>query len=321
MYLGIEIGGTKLQLGVGQPASTSLAALERLDIVAAGGAQGILQQIEQQAPALIDQFNVEKIGIGFGGPLDATQGIVTKSHQIEGWDNFPLGAWCQQQLARPTLLGNDCDVATLAEAALGAGKDCHSVFYVTVGTGVGGGFVVDGKSPAEGRPAAAEIGHLRPGPLATSSEATVESIASGWGIVAAARKQLLPEATEGPTQIESTEEDRSDLLSRCQSQLDSLTAQQIAAAAAAGNQLAADILSQAVRVLGWGIAQVITLQAPEIVVVGGGVSLIGEERFFKPLREFVDQYVFPPLRETYRIAPAALSELAVVHGAIMRAAQ
>ena len=73
--------------------------------------------------------------------------------------------------------------------------------------------------------------------------------------------------------------------------------------------------------LGWGIAQVITLQAPEIVVVGGGLSLIGEERFFKPLLEFVDQYVFPRLRETYRIVPAALSELAVVHGAIIRAAQ
>ena len=318
MYLGIEIGGTKLQLGVGQPASSKLAALQRVNVVASAGATGILQQIEQQAPALIDQFNVEKIGIGFGGPLDATQGIVTKSHQIEGWDNFPLGSWCQQQLARPTLLGNDCDVATLAEAALGAGKDCHSVFYVTVGTGVGGGFVVNGKSPAEGRPAAAEIGHLRPGPLATSSQATVESIASGWGIVAAARKHLLPQTTDGES---VSDEDRSDLLSRCQSQLDTLTAQQIAAAAAAGNQLATDILSQAVRVLGWGIAQVITLQAPEIVVVGGGLSLIGEERFFKPLREFVDQYIFPPLRETYRIAPAALSELAVVHGAIIRAAQ
>ena len=318
MYLGIEIGGTKLQLGVGQPASTKLAALQRLDVVASAGATGILQQIEQQAPNLIDQFNVEKIGIGFGGPLDATQGIVTKSHQIEGWDAFPLGSWCQQQLARPTLLGNDCDVATLAEAALGAGKDCRSVFYVTVGTGVGGGFVVDGKSPAEGRPAAAEIGHLRPGPLATSSEATVESIASGWGIVAATRKQLLPEATDEES---VSDEDRSDLLSHCQSQLDTLTAEQIAEAAAAGNQLATDILLQAVRVLGWGIAQVITLQAPEIVVVGGGVSLIGEERFFKPLREFVDQYVFPPLRETYRIAPAALNELAVVHGAIIRAAQ
>ena len=145
MYLGIEIGGTKLQLGGGEPASTSLATLERFDIVARVRAQGILQQIEQQAPALIEQFKVETIGIGFGGPLDATQGIVTKSHQIQGWDNFPLGPWCQQQLARPTLLGNDCDVATLAEAALGAGKDCRSVFYVTVGTGVGGGFVVDGK--------------------------------------------------------------------------------------------------------------------------------------------------------------------------------
>ena len=314
MHLGIEIGGTKLQLGIGLPTQTTLTKLERLDIDANAGAEGILEQIATTAPTLIEEYNVEKIGIGFGGPLDASQGIVTKSHQVEGWDNFPLGQWCQQQLARPTLLGNDCDVATLAEAKLGAGKDCRSVFYVTVGTGVGGGFVIDGKSPAEGRPATAEIGHLRPGPLAESAQATVESIASGWGIVAAARKQIL-EAT--PKNLEPI----ADLLARCQDQPDNLTGQHVASAAGEGNSLAASILAHAIRVLGWAIAQAITLQAPEMVVVGGGVSLIGEERFFQPLRKFVDQYVFPPLRGSYQIAPAALGELAVVHGAIIRATQ
>ena len=95
----------------------------------------------------------------------------------------------------------------------------------------------------------------------------------------------------------------------------------MACAAGEDNSLAASILAHAIRVLGWAIAQAITLQAPEMVVVGGGVSLIGEEKFFQPLRKFVDQYVFPPLRGSYQIAPAALGELAVVHGAIIRATQ
>jgi len=314
MYLGIEIGGTKLQLGIGLPSQATLTKLERLDINAKAGAEGILKQIATTAPALIKQYDVKKIGIGFGGPLDADLGIITKSHQVDGWDSFPLGQWCQQQLGRPALMGNDCDVATLAEATMGAGKDCRSVFYVTVGTGVGGGFIVDGKSPAEGRPAAAEIGHLRPGPLAESAEATVESIASGWGIVAATRAQI-QEANP------KHRDDIADLLTRCQNQPNHLTGVHVACAAEEGNLLATNIMTEAIRVLGWGIAQVITLQAPEIIVVGGGVSLIGEERFFKPLRKFVDQYVFPPLRDSYQVVPAALGELAVVHGAMIRASQ
>ena len=328
MYLGIEIGGTKLQLGVGLPTSTTLRALERLDIIASDGAEGILKQIEATAPTLIEQFNVQQIGIGFGGPLDPQSGIITKSHQVAGWDGFPLGPWCQDKFARPTLLGNDCDVATLAEASLGAGKDFRSVFYVTVGTGVGGGFVVDGESPAQGRPAAAEIGHLRPGPGAVSDHETVESLASGWGIVATTRQILRqPVAHNDSNALNAnefqtpSEKDRADLLSCCGEQLDRLTAQDVAEAASRGNLLAEEILRQAIRVLGWGIAQVITLQAPEMIVVGGGVSLIGEERFFAPLREFVDQYVFPPLRNTYQIAPAALGELAVVQGAIIQASR
>ncbi len=312
MHLGIEIGGTKLQLGIGLPTQATLTILERLDIKANAGAEGILQQIAETAPALIERFGVKQIGIGFGGPLDTTTGVVTTSHQVEGWDQFPLGDWCQQKLGLPASLGNDCDVATLAEAALGAGKGARSVFYVTVGTGVGGGFVVDGNAPAEGRPAAAEIGHLRPGPLATATSETVESIASGWGIVARARQQIQEAKPENLEQV-------ADLLARCQNQPDNLTGQHVASAAGEGNSLAAGILAHAIRVLGWAIAQVITLQAPEVIVVGGGVSLIGEKEFFEPLRKAVAQYVFSPLRDSYQVLPAALGELAVVHGAIIQA--
>jgi glucokinase len=108
-----------------------------------------------------------------------------------------------------------------------------------------------------------------------------------------------------------------DLLQRAGGDAERLTAQHVAQAAAEGNDIARQVLDHACQALGWGIAQVITLVAPEVVVIGGGVSLIGEPFFFGPLRAEVQRYVFPPLAGSFRIVPAALGELAVVHGAIL----
>jgi glucokinase len=99
-----------------------------------------------------------------------------------------------------------------------------------------------------------------------------------------------------------------------------LTAKRIAELAAAGNSIAKSAVFQATCVLGWAIGQVLTLTAADVVVVGGGVSLIGEDRFFQPLRREVARYVFPPLVDAYRILPAALGEAVVVHGAVALAA-
>jgi glucokinase len=235
-------------------------------------------------------------------------------------------------------LGNDCDTAALAEARYGAGRGCRSVFFVTAGTGVGGGYVVDGQVQGAGRPAIAEIGHLRPGLQADRSDMTVESLASGWGIAAAAKARLQgnitlrlasrPEtvltAGTGPggrlDRPDIEHEFRRDLLDRCDGDLDRLTAKQIACAAGEGNQLALDVIRHATDVLGWAIAQTVTLLAPEVVVVGGGVSLMGESLFFAPLRDAVSRYVFPPLADAFEIVPAALGEWVVVHGAIALAA-
>src|ERR1700733_2861786 len=98
MFLGIESGGTKLQLGVGQGDGTPMMALERLAIDPATGAQGILKQIEAAAPPLIERHRVTGIGIGFGGPVDTAAGRIIKSHQIDGWDEFDIGPWCQKKL-------------------------------------------------------------------------------------------------------------------------------------------------------------------------------------------------------------------------------
>ncbi len=308
-FLGIEIGGTKLQLGIGAGDGSDFVAFERRDIDIANGAAGILTQIEEAGCKLIAAHPVQRIGIGFGGPVDSGLGRVIKSHQVAGWDDVPLGAWCEEKLGAPTILGNDCDCAALAEALFGAGQGSRTVFYVTVGTGIGGGLVIDGQLHGQGRPAVAEIGHLRPGLSADTPAATVESYAAGPGIVAAAERLLETSADEAA---------KNELL-RFKTE-SALTAQRIGELASSGNSIAKSAVFQATCVLGWAIGQVITLTAADVVVVGGGVSLMGEERFFQPLRTEVARYVFPPLAGAYQILPAARGEAVVVHGAVSLAA-
>jgi glucokinase len=181
---------------------------------------------------------------------------------------------------------------------------------------------------------------LRPGLNADDPEMTVESLAAGPAIAAAAVARMtgqvsrLLDTIRGPlahpnrlqvrqrlADVKDTETEYiADLLQRAGGDAERLTARHVAQAAAEGNDLARAVLDHACQALGWAIAQVITLAAPEVVVVGGGVSLIGEPFFFGPLRAEVERYVFPPLAGSYRITAAALGELAVVHGAIALAA-
>jgi glucokinase len=116
------------------------------------------------------------------------------------------------------------------------------------------------------------------------------------------------------------EENTADLWRRCKGDPEQLSAKVVAVAAAEGNQLALDVLSHAWQALGWGIAQMITLLAPAVVVIGGGVSLMGEELLFEPLRAAVERYVFPPFAGTYQVVPAKLGEEMVVYGALALAA-
>jgi glucokinase len=338
MFLGIEIGGTKLQLGVGTGNGPPLIALERRTVERTRGAAAIREQILEAGRKLCDQFPIERIGYGFGGPVNSMTGRVITSHQVEGWTDFPIVDWTREAFGVPVRLGNDCDVAALAEATYGAGRGHGTVFYITVGTGIGGGLVIDGESQGAGRLAIAEIGHLRPGPLADDSHATVESLAAGPGIEAAARALLTGQARHpllvagafaaqdvavnwpAGRESEAADDDTADLLGRCLGNVEQLDGKTIAQAAAAGNRIARAALHQAHVALGWGIAQMVTLLSPHVVVIGGGVSLMGEELFFEPLRRQVRRFVFPPLADAVRLVPAALDEEVVVHGAIALAA-
>ncbi len=308
MYLGIEIGGTKLQLGVGDGAGPRLAKLVRREVEPARGAQGILGHIREMAQSLMDEFPVSRVGIGFGGPVDAAAGRVVKSHHVPGWDNFPITDWCQRELRLPAVVGNDADLAGLAEAHYGAGRSYDPVFYVTVGTGIGGGLIIGGRVYVGSGHGAAELGHLRPGFAATGDDQILEACASGLGFAATARRRIAAAAKSNP--------EAAVLLKMCGGNLANLTARTVADAATAGNTLAHDAWNESINALGWGIAQVITLVAPAAVVVGGGVSLAGKALFYAPLRTAVERYVFPPFRGKYVLLPAQLGEEMVVHGAI-----
>jgi glucokinase len=309
MFLGIEIGGTKLQLAIGPGEGAPLVELRRLDVEPSGGAEGVLRQITKYGNELLELHQVRAVGVGFGGPIDAEAGTTITSHQVEGWEGFPLADWCRDSFAAPAALINDSDAAGLAEARFGAGQGGRIVFYSNVGSGIGGALVIDGNLFRGGSGVASELGHLRPGLHCDSPDQTLESMASGWAIAAAARSRMV----ERPLTADSR-----DLLARC-GKASFLTTKHVAEAAAAGNELASRVFQEACQAYGWALAQMITLLAPNVVVLGGGVSLVAEDIFLTPVREAVDRFVFPPHRGTFEIRPADLGEEVVLHGAMAMA--
>jgi glucokinase len=344
LILGIEIGGTKLQFAIGTRAGERFAAFRRLAVEPSRGAEGILTQIREYGGELLKQTPVSAIGVGFGGPVRTGEGRVGLSHQISGWHEFPLRDWLQDTFGLPAFVINDCDAAGLAEATAGAGRDEASVFYVTVGSGIGGGLVLNRRSFGLMRPAVSEIGHLRFPVGSPPKLVTVESMASGWGIAERARQILDRKSSpsahatlDPPGEFVGDGLERSQLsehwqpllhgdlgdlfqssliLKKCEGRPDTLTTVMIGAAAAEGDPLACWLLDTAWQVLGCGISDMICLLAPEVVVIGGGMSLLSHDLFWDPLRFYVDQMSFVPLRNSYRIAPAALGENVVVYGAL-----
>jgi len=261
MVLGVEIGGTKLQVGLCD-ARGHIKQLVRVAVERKRGRRGILQQLEEVISPMLAAYRVKAISVGFGGPVDFPRGRVVHSFHIAGWDGFDLRHWFERQFTLPTIVENDTNCATLAEALVGAGKGKRTVFYSNVGTGIGGGLVIDG-ALYNGRCGAMEIGHTR--------------------YFARGRWRILEEFCSGLS------------IERGQT-----------------------TLAQSARYYGAALANAITLLNPDVVVVGGGVSLAGKS-FFRPVREQVAQLVFQPFKKNFQIVPAALGETVVVVGAALLA--
>ncbi len=295
-YLGIEIGGTKLQFVVGDGARTIIER-RRLTVDRLRGGAGIRHQIESALAELLPKWQPTALGVGFGGPVDWRTGRICKSHQIEGWSEFDLGGWLRALTQRPVRVENDANLAALGEAVAGAGRGFNPVFYVTLGSGVGGGLAVDGKVYHGATPGEAEIGHVR----LDRQGAIVEQRCSGWAV----DERIRQAASATPDSI----------LGQLVRQSPGGEARHLAAALQAGDTAARRILDDTATDLAFGLSHVLHLFHPQVIILGGGLSLVGEPLRVAvegALRGFVMDVFVPGLR----VCLAGLGEDAVPVGAL-----
>lgn len=292
--LGIEIGGTKLQLLLAESPDSILQRCQ-LSVDRALGAAGIRAQIERALPGLLKGRPPRATGVGFGGPVEWRTGRICRSHQIEGWSEFDLAGWLRPITGGPVVVDNDANVAALGEALHGAGRrhaDCPRFFYVTLGSGVGGGLVVDGAIYHGASPGETEIGHVR----LDREGAIVESRCSGWAVDARVRNELgLRHPSGGEAKM------LTDLLSK-------------------QDPKALAILKETAADLAFALSHVVHLLHPDVIILGGGLSKLGE-----PLRravaEALPQWVMEAFVPGLRVTLAALGEHAVPVGALALAAR
>jgi glucokinase len=298
-WLGIEIGGTKLQIVLGTEAGL-IKERWRLAVRPDHGARGIQTQIKSCLGEILQHHSIKGIGVGFGGPVDWRTGRICRSHQIEGWSEFELGSWLTSLARAPVRVDNDANVAALGEALAGAGQNANPVFYVTLGSGVGGGLVVDRRIYHGALPGESELGHLRLDPQGT----TLESQCSGWAVDAKIRslEKTAPES----------------VLSQLAAQNPGNEAKQLRSALQRNDFAALELLAETASHLAFGLSHVIHLFHPEQIIVGGGLSLLGA-----PLQEAVEdqlpRFVMEAFHPPPRITLSALREDAVPIGALQLA--
>lgn len=306
LALGIEIGGTKTQVGIGSAKHGILpGGILRRQVQGEKGAQGILQDVVAMADEVLAShkltlIDISKVGIGYGGILNASGGVVLKSFQVDGWSNFPLQRWAEHQWGKPVCIENDASTAGLAESALGNGRGCSRLFYITAGSGVGGGWIVNGKIDSGQGRGAGEIGHTWVPDPQTGQPMELEQVCSGWAIGRRAR--------------EAARDDRS-LMQDLAGSIDAIDAKIVYAAAERGDQIAARILKETCQTLAMGMSNFVALLHPGRIILGGGVSLMGP-LFWDMLQEEFYRRVLLPFAPGVQLLPAKLREDVVVIGAL-----
>lgn len=305
LYLGLEIGGTKLQAGLGT-ADGSPLAVRRAAVDLPRGAAGVRESLLFEARQLLHAHNLDPrkdlaaVGVGFGGPVDVRRGLALRSHQVQGWNDFPLADWLRAELGVQTVaVENDADAAGLAEAIHGAGRDRDPVAYLTLGSGIGGALVRD-RQLVRGRDAgfAMEIGHLPMPP----DDLPLQEIASGWALGRAARARFLESET---------------LRDLADGDPENVDAEILGLAAGLEDPVALHILDHATGALARALAALVLIANPERIVLGGGVAQLGDDLLFQPLRKKIPahlpEFAIPP-RDI--LQPAKLQTPVVLHGAI-----
>lgn len=275
--LALDFGGTKLAA-----ARIDVETNGRCDVVAVqraatpGDAPTSRTIIQKLADEVADGVTVDAAGVSFGGPVDATRGVVRVSRHVSGWKDYPLAAEISQRYHVPCALLNDADAGAFGEYRWGAGRGVSDLLYVTVSTGVGAGLVLGGRLHTGAHGLSGEMGHLPVsdgGPQCSCGRrGCLEAFASGPAIACAARQALCEQSGRGAI-----------LRARCGADLAGLDARLVAQAAELGDDVAQAVLGDAGHALGLGLAAALLLCDPAVIVLGGGVVNSGQP-FLEPVR-------------------------------------
>ena len=299
-FLAIEIGGSKLQLCLGNAAG-EIRERRRFVVERERGAEGIRARIAEVLPELIAPGQPAAIGVGYGGPVDWRTGRIWKSYHIAGWSDFPLADWLREQTGRPAFVDNDSNLATLGEAWCGAGKGASVVFYTNMGSGVGGGLAINGRLYHGMPPGEMELGHLR----LETADRILEDDCAGWSL----DRQIRVGVKSVPDSP----------LAKLVAADPGCEARHVAAALAAGDPLALSLLETFAGHLAKALGVVTQLLHPEVIIIGGGLSLLGE-----PLRAAVARRLHYYIMDAFHPGPsirlAELREDSVPVGALLMAA-
>jgi glucokinase len=302
--LALDIGGTKLAAGVvdesGRVHSFVVTPSE-----AERGPRTVLPRLFDLGRRAVtesgqDWADVGAVGIGCGGPLDAARGVLIAPLHLPGWHDVPVTAIAEDAYDRPAVLENDATAAAAGEHRYGAGTGSRNMVYLTLSTGVGGGVVVDGRL-YRGAGNGAELGHVtvdwRGRPCHGCGRlGCLEAYVSGTSIAERAREAI---AWNGNSSLAA---------------LADPTAEDVAAAARAGDELAREIWDETVDALACGLTSIVNVFEPELVVLGGGVTRAGEQ-LLGPVRESVRANAMEPAGRSADIVASALGERVGVVGA------
>ena len=302
-YIGIDIGGTKCAIVIGDK-NFNIYRKVQFETKTDRGYSVILDEFHKYIQTLFIDFpkeNLKRIGISCGGPLDSKKGIIYSPPNLPGWDNVPIVEIFSKKYGVPAAVQNDANACALAEWLMGAGKGTQNMIFLTFGTGMGAGLILNGRLYAGTNDLGGEVGHIRlakNGPVGFGKAGSFEGFCSGGGIAQLANT-MVTEKLEKGEKVEFCPNKK---------KANELTAKIVAESAITGDPVALEIIQVSAEYLGRGLAVLIDILNPECIVIGSIYSR--NEMLFKPhLDRILAEEAIPSAVEVCKIKPALLGEL------------
>ena len=305
---GIDIGGTKTAIAIETLSGERLAS-QRLPTAADGF--DAVNLISPTIEKILVENEVELVSIGIGcpSPLDIEKGLVMSPSNLLEWREFPIVKLFENRFKVPVIIDNDANTAALGEYFGGAGRGYKNIVYVTVSTGIGGGIILNGEIYHGVAAGAGELGHsiVQPDgfPCNCGSVGCLETICAGVHIARRAQEKLL---NGEPSLMRDLAEN-----------INEVSAKTVVEAVRKNDKTAVEIWNETCRFLAVGIGNVITILAPEAVIVGGGIAAATGEMLFEPLKKLVPEFVSMVPADKINILPAELGDESGVFGALVLA--